>query len=242
MRTTLALLLLAAACGKGKPTQSTDDKQPGSAAASGSAAQTNETPDVQLPSQTGQPPEKTTAPLNEAQHDKLSDEQFPGWDRKLMEVNDKVALWRYTTKTAPKLSVLIMIRGCTDKTPCLPIDLEAWKKDTAFKEHIVGKELVDKPDTHFELEQIDFNGAPMISTYVLGQSFAKDEAGNTPGTYKYAYGLFWNDGINSIQAVATYGDLPLKDPNDMVKAIPREHLEQSARAFMDHFSHAWTKN
>lgn len=242
MRFLLASILLVAACGKGKPTQSNDKPVPaGSDVASGSAPAKGETPDVVLPSQTGQPPEKTAAPLNEAQHDKLGDMQFPGWERKLMEVNDKVALWRYTTKTGVKLTVTMMIRVCSDKTPCQPIDIEVWKKDDAFREHIIGKDLVGDPNTKFEIAPAELGGTPLISTFVLGQSFKKDDQGNTPGTYKYAYGLFWNDGKNSIQAIASYADVPMKDPADMVAAIPREHLEQSARAFMDHFSHEWQK-
>ena len=68
---------------------------------------------------------------------------------------------------------------------------------------------------------------------------AVDAEGNSPGTYKYAFGLHYNDGTNTIQVIAGYGDMPLKTKEDMVAAIPRSDLEKAARAFMDAYTHAW---
>jgi hypothetical protein len=79
----------------------------------------------------------------------------------------------------------------------------------------------------------------MIASFVLGQAFGLDAAGNSPGTYKYAYGLHYNDGTNTIQVIAGYSDLPLKTKEMMAQAIPREDLEKAARAFMDAYTHAW---
>ena len=238
----LASVLFVVACGKGKPTQSSDDK--GSAAAtaatgSGTAsavAPANEAPDVELPVGTQTPPAKSKG-LDEAALTRLSDLKFNGFELKKMELNDKAMIVRHTTTTAPKLSVTMLIRPCSATVVCLPMDAEKWKADPKFMESTLGK--LDPKDTTVEITSTDFYGTPMIMTYVLGQSFKTDAAGNNPGTFKYAVGLYFNDGTNSIQAVAAYAGMPMKTKEMMGQAIPREDLEKSARAFMDTYTHAW---
>lgn len=243
MRILLALALVAA-CGKGKPTN--QDQPPagsagsaGSAVASGSAAAptTGQAPDVALPPVTGTPPNKAKA-LDEATLKSLAALTYPGWTPKPMQLSDKSLIIRHTTASPPKMTVTIQVRPCSELAVCLPIDLAKWQADPKFNDALLGP-LKDAKDTIKEVAMADFNGVPMISSFVLGQAFGLDANGNTPGSYKYAWGLYYNDGTNMIQVVAGYGDMPLKTKELMQQAIPREDLEKAARAFMDAFTHAW---
>ena len=240
MRILLALALVAA-CGKGKPTN--QDQPPvgsaGSAVASGSAAApaNNQAPDVALPAVTGTPPNKAKA-LDEATLKSLAALTYPGWTLKPVQLSDKSMLVRQTTASPPKMTVMIQARPCSDVAVCLPIDLAKWQADEKFNTSLLGP-LKDAKDTIKEIGLVDFNGVPMISSLVLGQAFGLDANGNTPGAYKYAWGLYYNDGTNMIQVVAAYGDMPLKTKELMQQAIPREDLEKAARAFMDAYTHAW---
>ena len=240
MRILLAFALVAA-CGKGKPT--TNDQpsgSAGSAVASGSAAVPENggaAPDVTLPTLTGTPPNKAKV-LDEATLKKLAAITYPGWTLKPMQLSDKSMILRQTTASPPKMSVTIQARPCSESVACLPMDLAKWKDDPKFNETLLGA-LKDAKDTVKEITAADFNGQPMIASYVLGQAFGTDAAGNSPGTYKYAYGLYFNDGTNMIQVIAGYGDMPLKTKELMQQAIPREDLEKAARAFMEAYTHAW---
>ena len=245
MRILLALALVAA-CGKGKPTNQ-DPAPTGSAGSAGSAvarsgsgsAETpTAAPDVTLPASTGTPPNKAKA-LDAATLKKLMEMTFPGWTNKPMELTEKALIVRQVTATAPKLSVTVFARACAvDPTACLPMDPEKWKADAKFNDTLLGK-LKGAPDTVFEVGATDLNGQQLVTSYVLGQSFQTDTSGNSPGTYKYAYGLHYNDGTNMIQVIAGYADMPLKTKEAMVQAIPRGDLEKAARAFLDAYTHAW---
>ena len=136
------------------------------------------------------------------------------------------------------MSVTLLIRPCGPTVECVPMDLAKWKADEKFSNTILGK-LKDAKDTQFEIGSTDFAGQTMITSYVLGQAFNTDLNGNSPGTYKYAYGLHYNDGTNMIQVIAGYGDMPLKTKEAMTAAIPRADLEKAAHAFMDVYTHAW---
>lgn len=234
----VVLLVAATACGKGKPTNQ-DQPKPGSGCnvVTSAPPENTQAPDVTLPAATGTPPNKDKAVGAETLK-KLADMKFPGFDLKPMELSDKAMIVRQTTATSPKISATMLIRPCSETVICLPMEAEKWKADEKFTTHILGA-LKDAKDTVMEIGSTDFNGVTMISWYVLGQSFGKDAVGNSPGAFKYAYGLNWNDGVNMIQVAAGYSDMPLKTKELMVAAIPRSDLEKTARAFMDAYTHAW---
>ncbi len=236
MRSILFAFVVLAACGKGKPTNQ-DQPKAGSGSASAAAGSAEEAPDVALPPTTGTPPNKSKV-VDAPTLQKLADMKFPSWTLKQMEVSEKAIIVRQTTASPPKMSVTVLIRSCVTAGKCLPMELDKWKADTDFNNILLGK-LKDVKDTTMEIGSTDFAGQPMITSYVLGQAFNVDANGNSPGTYKYTYGLHYNDGTNSIQVIAGYGDMPLKTKEAMVSAIPRGDLEKAARAFMDAYTHAW---
>jgi hypothetical protein len=234
VRSILFAFVLLAACGKGKPTNQDPPKPTGSGSAS---AAPEEAPDVALPAMTGTPPNKAKV-VDAATLQKLADMKFTGWTLKQMEVSEKAIIIRQTTASPPKMSVTTLIRSCATAGKCLPMEVDKWKADDEFNTMLLGK-LKDTKDTTVEIGSTDFAGQPMITSYVLGQAFAVDANGNSPGTYKYTFGLHYNDGTNMIQVIAGYGDMPLKTKEAMAAAIPRADLDKAARAFMDVYTHNW---
>ncbi|MCX5743853.1 MAG: hypothetical protein NT062_15285 [Proteobacteria bacterium] len=232
---------------KGKPT--TEDPPPakvtkvgssgssGGSAGSGSAGSGSAAnADMVLPPATGQPPVKTTAKLDEAKLKKLGDLTFESWSSVVRAQTASGVDVRHTTKARPFVQVTVSIAPCFD---CLPMELDKWKAKEDVLKQIFPKNLVGQPGVVFESGAVDFHGQPMIWTYQLGLTTKQDENDNTKATYSYAYALYFNDGLNAIRVVSEYKDLPPASVAAMQQLVPREHLELSAKAFMDNFTHAW---
>jgi hypothetical protein len=69
-------------------------------------------------------------------------------------------------------------------------------------------------------------------------NFTTDETG-THGKWSHAYVLYYNDGSNQIRIVSEFKDLPPKTVAEMIKQVPREELENLAKAMMDFYTHKW---
>ncbi|MDB4962744.1 MAG: hypothetical protein JWP01_2743 [Myxococcales bacterium] len=189
---------------------------------------------IKLPANTGTPPNKTTAQLDDAQAAKMVALEFPGFKKEVR--NDKALGMdvRYRTEARPILSITVKASRCID---CKPMKVEAWDKDALLKDLVPIEVLRDKRTT-FELGATDLNGAPAIFVYQLGSLTEKDDDQNTAAAYTNAYTLFYNDGVNMIRVIASYKDQAL-DVESLQKVAPKEDLERVAKAFMDSFTHAW---
>jgi hypothetical protein len=201
--------------------------------ANSSAADPAPTP-IKLPTNSGTPPNKTTAQLDDAQSGRMAALEFPGFKKEVR--NDKALGMdvRYRTEARPILSITVKASRCID---CKPMKVEAWDKEALLKDLVPIEVLRDKRTT-FELGATDLNGAPAIFVYQLGSLTEKDDDQNTAAAYTNAYALFYNDGVNMIRVIASYKDQAL-DVESLQKVAPKEDLERLAKAFMDSFTHAW---
>lgn len=224
----LLSLALAPAC-KGKPKH---QEAPPNVETAGSAKGAVAAPNLVLPHGPGTPPDKTTQPLDAKTLQKLAAMQFDGflW---MPGGNDKTITVKHETETRPKIKVAITITSC--KNDCWPMDLATWKAKTDELRQNLLPALREAKDTIFEVGQTDLHGTPMIYTYQLGQAF-KPEGG---GAYTDSYDLYYNDGVNKIEAHAHYTDDPKMTKEDMAKDVPKEDLEKVAKAFVDVYTHAW---
>ena len=117
------------------------------------------------------------------------------------------------------------------------MQLDKWKADELKAKLHAG--LRDRPDTTFEVGEIDLGGAKAIFTYELGYFFGNDAIGEALGLYTNAYVLYFNDAVNEIRVIAKYVDDPLGSKDDLARAVPREQLEKIARAFLDAYTQSW---
>jgi hypothetical protein len=225
----LALALILSAC-KGKPKPQA--APPGSARVEtqGSA---NSNKDIPLPHSDGSPPVKTTGPVKPETLKKLSEMTFPGWNLDVRGLTDK-HMWVYQkTPGSPVIRASIHIWPC-DKDNCWPIDLDKYKaRQDDLKKYLTDK-LKAAPDTQWEVGKTDVNGTPVIYTFQLGEVLSGEH-----NEFSYAYVLYYNDGQNEIRVIAEYKDDLVGKKEDMVKLVPREDLENTAKAFLDVYTHHW---
>lgn len=188
---------------------------------------------IRLPPSTGTPPNKTTAALVQAQADKMTALEFPGFTKEVRSPTPTGMDVRLKTVARPHLTLAIKASHCVD---CKPMQVDAWNKDH-LKLELLPDDLRSFDKLTFDVEQTELNGQPMVAVYQLGSRVEKD-GGNTDAIYTNAYTLFYNDGINMIRVTSAYKDSPL-DRADLEKIAPKQDLERMAKAFLDAYTHAW---
>jgi hypothetical protein len=192
---------------------------------------------LKLPKATGTPPNKSTALLTKQQLEKMSTLEFPGFKRDLRHIDERTLELRYKTEERPKIMVTVTPSHCFN---CVPIELDKWKAKGDGLKTLLAPELRELSSTTFEVDQTELAGAKMIYTYQLGWIFGKDpQTDEQKGAYSNAYALYYNDGKNMIRVVAEYKDDPPGSREAMIKLVPREDLEKTAKAFVDAFTHVW---
>lgn len=246
----LAAVLAAPAAGcKGKDKAKPTPVQPGTGTAAGSQDPTTvqklppgdpapPAPNVlDLPKASGSGPVKTTKPLDKARYEKMSGLGYPGWEKDVRFLSDKMLEVRYRTEARPILSVTILASPCFD---CMPPELPKWKAKEAALKNLLPPELRERKDTVFEVGEVKLAGAPLIFTYQLavGLGPGEDQA-NKEGAYSNAYVVYHNDGVNQIRVVAQYADYPVATREALADLAPREDLQKIALAFLDAYTHAW---
>jgi len=195
---------------------------------------------VKLPRSPSTPPYRTARPLERPELDRLSALEFPDFERELRGAGKRSAEVRHITATRPKLAVTITIEPCDhDRHPCPAMELAAWQARPELRQRSLGKELLDRPDTRFEVGAHDIAGSPAIYTYQVGWSFSTDERGQREGSYSDAYNLYYNDGINQIRVNASYADDAVGSKAEMLSLAPEEDLEKLAVAFLSFYVHEW---
>lgn len=235
MRTFLiaSLLFASASLGcKDKPKRKappTNVATPTAAAQPGAPA-----PDLELPPMDGGPPKKTTAPHTKADYEKLAALEYPGFQKRVRTLGDKVFEVLQLTNGHPKYGATVTIQHCLD---CIPMELEKWKARTEDLKVLLGR-LKDNKDVHFEVGETHLNGQPVIYTYQLGAGAVGEDKGGQQTTYTNAYALYYNDGINQIRVVAEYKDDP-RPVEEMKKIAPKEDLQMLALSFANAYTHAW---
>ncbi len=147
---------------------------------------------------------------------------------------------RQRAATRPRMSVNISITPCDAQHECLPMKVEAWRaKEAQLKKEMVDEDIVDRPDTTFEIGVTTMGGQPAIYIYQSGQFFGNDDRGNPKGAYSHAYAIHFNDGINLARVTVAFTDDPRDSLEDMKRVLPRSFLERVATAFFDVYTQAW---
>lgn len=231
MRTFVLVLAFSLVACKGKP-------KPQAAPGSGKVEMqgSNRPHDVELPHSDGSPPVKTTAPIKPETFQKLSELTFPGFSLNVQMVKPDY-LWVYQRiPESPVIRASIHIWTCA-KGPggCFPVDVEEYKAKhmDALKQYL-SEDLQKQPDTVFETGMTDVNGTKVVYAFQLGMSH-----GDMHSEFTYAYVLYYNDGINEIRVLAEYKDDMMNSKEAMLKAVPKEDLLNTAKAFLDVYTHHW---
>lgn len=203
---------------------------------SGSAKPAGSTLELPLPPSSGKPPIQTK-PMDKATLDRLAKLKFDGFTLEVTEYPKSVAI-RQRATTRPRMSVNIAIAPCSETNPCVPMKLAAWRAQEVALKEVVDKDLIDRPDTTFEIGESALAGATTIYIYQAGQFFGRNEKGNV-GSYAHSYTRHYNDGVNLLRVTATYSDDPRETLEDMKRALPRDFLERVTAAFLDAYGQAW---
>lgn len=225
-----AVLSLIACKGKPKPREAPGS---GKVETQGSA----KPKEVTLPHADGSPPIKTTAPVKPETYKKLSEMTFPGFNLAVNRVSDKY-LWVYqSTIDHPIIRGSIHIWSCkNDPKGCYPVNVEEYKaKHMDELRQYLSDGVKNSTDLVFETGMTDLHGTPMIYVYQLGQVVGDGRHSE----FTHSYILFYNDGENEIRALGEYKDDMMASKEAMVKSVPREDLENTAKAFLDVYSHHW---
>jgi len=204
-----------------------------------------EAPDIALPHGTGKPPVKTTEPLPLKKLLELQGRTWKGFQIQPHAINpDKGTEVQHTTEDKPKITATITIAPCSEQAvlgPCKPLQLPLWQADTTHLKMMIPEQL--RGDAKFEIGAVKFHTADLIYTFQLGQTNGTFDKGSNAGMayveFTYAYILYFNDGVNQIRVVAEYKDAPMANVAEMQKVVPREDLENTAKAFFDAFTALW---
>lgn len=191
---------------------------------------------LDLPKASGTGPVKTAAPLTQAQYEKMSSLEVPGWDKDVRRLDGKALQVRYRSKERPTIGVTLDASPCAD---CIPMELAKWQAKTDGLKGLLPPELRDHKDTTFEVGSVTLAGAPLIFTYQVGFLFGKDDNDQPHGSYSNTYALYYNDGKNQLRVVASYMDDATASRDQMIDLVPRDHLEKISLAFLDAYTHAW---
>jgi len=241
VRIILGLVVILLVGCKDKPkTDPVSPSDPGSAGSatvgSGWTPKVPKKPELVLPPLSGKAAAKTKAKHTKEQLEALSKLEYKGFARDLRKLDTSFLNVKQRTESRPKLGVTITIMPCMK---CLPLQADKWRAEKDALKVTLAPELHDRPDTIFEVGESTLGGEKVIYTYQLGQYFGKDENGNPQGAYSNAYILYHNDGVNQIRVIAEYIDDALATKEDLARAVPREHLEKVATAFLDSYTQAW---
>ncbi len=191
---------------------------------------------LQLPKSSRSAPLPTTKPLEQAQYEKMSSLEYPGWTKEIRYLGEKALEVRYKTVARPNLSVTIAASPCFD---CIPLELPRWKAKEAALRNLLPPELRERKDTVFEIGEVKLAGAPLIYTYQLAHGYLPEEDQQRQGPYSNAYTAYHNDGINQIRVTAQYSDDPVATRDELVNLAPKADLQMIALAFLDAYTHAW---
>ena len=182
------------------------------------------------------PPARTTRALSRRDLARLAAFTFDSFEREERALTDKLAEVRHTTVSRPKLGVVVTIEPCG---ACTPMMLDAWTAKGDEHKRFLSKELVARPDTHFEVGALDVSGVTAIYTYQLGSFFGKDDKDQPVGDYSDAYILYSNHGVNQIRVNAHYRDDALGSRDRLLQVAPPEDLEKLAVSFLRFYIHQW---
>jgi hypothetical protein len=224
------LVISAVVACKGKPKP---QAAPGSGKVETQGSASKGAKEIELPHSDGSRPIQTTGPVKLETLKKMSEITFPGFNLDVRSVVEK-HMWVYQ-KTAehPIIRASIHIWPCDEKN-CWPLDLAKYKeRQEELKIYLEG-DLKTAPDTQFEVGQTEVNGAPVMYTFQLGQVMNDKRS-----QFTYAYVMFYNDGKNEIRVVSEYKDDMVATKEDMIKAVPKEDLENTAKAMIDVYTHHW---
>jgi hypothetical protein len=201
---------------------------------------------ILLPRSPSTPVPRTSRPLGRKELQRLAAITHKDFDREVRVTAAQVTEFRHTTTTRPKLGVTVTIQPCARtrsgrpaKRACLAIDLPLWNARAAQLKQSLGTELVDRPDTRFEIGSRDVSGTPAIYTYQLGYFSGRDKHDQPTSSYSDAYILYYNDGVNQIRVNAAYVDDSVGGIGPMIAVAPEEDLEKLAVAFMSFYLHEW---
>lgn len=215
---------------------------------------------VFLPRSPNTPPHRTTRPLAAKELERLSEIDHKDFKRDVRVLNERGLEVRHATTTRPILSVTVAIGPCGPSEPakqpaakpaagkppaapkarpCRAMDLAAWQADGDLRRRSITEQLVDRPDTQFELGSRELDGAPAIYTYQLGHFFGTDERGQPAGAFTDAYVLYYNDGVNQLRVHAAYTDDAVASKAALAALAPKDDLETLAVAFARYYLHAW---
>jgi len=191
--------------------------------------------EVVLPQADGSPPVKTTAPVKPETLKKLSEMTFPGFNLDVQRLN-ATNMWVYQkTVDHPIVRASIHIWPCAPNN-CWPIDVAKYKEhEDELKKAYLAEDLQKMPDTQWELGETDLHGTKMIYTFQLGESVGS----GMHSAFTYTYILYYNDGNNEIRVLGEYKDDMMGSKEAMSKSVPREDLENTAKAFLDVYTHHW---
>jgi putative Mn2+ efflux pump MntP len=211
-------------------------------------------PETRLPKRSGRPPTRTRTPLEAAAYERLQGLTFPGFDARPRGVDAASGFEvRQITEGHPRIWATITISPCQPRAllgDCTAMSLEAWRARTPqLKQALLHPDLIDAPDTVFEVATTAINGAQWIYQYQLaqtaparasdGSSTAQSARRQGEFAWSHAYVLYYNDGTNQIRVVAEYKDDPASSKEEMAQRVPREDLEDVAKAFADAYTQAW---
>ena len=249
MRSVVVLIVLAASvlgC-KGKPKHRPPPQNAGAIDPNSKPTQSpnTEAPDIELPRGTGKPPVKTTEPLPLKKLLELQQRAWKGFQIQPHAINPEKGMEvQHVTEDKPKITATITIAPCSDQAvlgACKPIQLPLWQADAAHLKMLVPEEL--RSDAKFEVGLVKFHNTDLIYTFQLGQTTGTFSKGSNAGmaytAFTYAYVLYYNDGVNQIRVIAEYKGDPLANVTEMQKVVPREDLENTAKAFFDAFTAMW---
>jgi hypothetical protein len=180
---------------------------------------------------------KTTAPLAEADLDRLAAITIPGFKSKLHERRDPLLEMRHMSEGKPRLGVVVRATACTGG--CWPMDLASWKPHEDDLKKILPEQLQDRPEVTFELGAATVAGTPMIYTYALGVYYTGASSGGAIGAFVDAYTLYYNDGVNMIRVVVAYADDGVATPDELTAAAPRDKLAALAALIIATYLAAW---
>ncbi len=217
---------------KGKPKP---QAAPGSGKVETTAGSKPATPhDVDLPHGPGTPPVKSSRPVTKDILQKLAEMDFPEFVKDVRGVGDDSMYVIQQIPSHPVLRANIHVQACTTQgARCWPMDLATWQSHKEELQSYVPAELKTEPSTTFEIGQTELHGTPMFYTYQLGEVVDKKSS------WTEAYVLYYHDDFNEIRIVAEYKDDMPASKEAMAKMLPREDLENTAKAFVDVYTHAW---
>ena len=224
------LVVFALAC-KDKPTAET----PKVGSASAVVAEPTPAPStLRLPKLAGTPPAKGK-PLDAAKAAQLSKHDIDGWTRDVRLADAKGLDLRYRSTTPPTLTVTVQASRCFD---CLPMQHDRWLLKSDALRSLIAPELRDHKDTTWEMGMTTIGQTSYTWTHHIAYVVPPD-ANGLGAVFGTAYTVYFNDGINMIRVVAEYRDDAPVSREAMLRAAPRQDLEQVAKAFIDHFVHLW---